>query len=125
MVRPHPDVANGGDGNPTAQPTGDQCRACYGPFDATNPLGLPIGYNTHGYTQLDLVAGERIGGITGDPASVKVPLFVVGTTGNAASDFRDIVNQGAPDVDLADMGPVSTAGGAALFAPGIGTVARS
>jgi len=98
---------------------GNSCRACYGPFDAiTNPLGLPIGYNTHGYAQLDLVAGQRIGGIAGQGADVKVPLFVVGTTGNAASDFRDIANQGLPAVDLSDLGPVDPL---SSFASGIGT----
>jgi len=86
---------------------GGSCRACNGPFDAiTNPLGLPIGYNTHGFAQLDLVAGQRIGGIAGVASTVKVPLFVVGTTGNAASDFRDIADEGPPDVDLAELGPV-------------------
>ena len=75
---------------------GGSCRACNGPFNAgTNPLGLPVGYNTHGYPELDLVAGQRIGGIAGQNADVRVPLFVVGTTGNAASDFRDIANQGS------------------------------
>ena len=65
------------------------------------------------------MAGERIGGIAGHGADVRVPLFVVGTTGNAASDFRDIVNQGAPaNIDLADMGPVDPL---SAFAPGIGT----
>jgi hypothetical protein len=106
------------DGAAVCGAEGGSCRACYGPFNAgTNPLGLPIGYNTHGYPELDLVAGQRIGGIAGQGADVRVPLFVVGTTGNAASDFRDIASQGAPDVDLADMGPVNPL---SSFASGIG-----
>ncbi len=114
-----PDAANCGMGGSCCPGQGGQCRACNGPFNATtNPLGLPVGYNTHGYTELDLVAGERIGGIAGQNADVRVPLFVVGTTGNAASDFRDIANQGAPDVDLSDMGPVDPL---SSFASGVGS----
>ncbi len=97
---------------------GGSCRACNGPFNAiTNPLGLPIGYNTHGRAELELVANQRIGGIAGQNADVRVPLFVVGTSGNAASDFRDIANEGVPAVDLADMGPVDPG---FPFASGIG-----
>jgi hypothetical protein len=111
-------VAPRQDGVPSGPAQGGSCRACNGPFNAiTNPLGLPVGYNTHGHAELDLVAGERIGGIAGQNADVRVPLFVVGTTGNAASDFRDIAGQGSPDVDLADMGPVD---GTLPFAPGVG-----
>ncbi len=103
-----------------APSNGSSCRPCVGPFDAgTNPLGLPIGYNTHGRAELDLVAGKRIGSIPGPTAGVRVPLFVVGTTGNAAADFRDIAGQGAPDVDLSDLGPVDPGG--AAFASGVGT----
>jgi len=114
-----PDAVNCGMGGACCSGQGGSCRACIGPFDATtNPLGLPIGYNTHGYPELDLVAGERIGGIAGQSGDVRVPLFVVGTSGNAASDFRDIANQGLPDVDLANMGPVDPG---SSFASGIGT----
>jgi thrombospondin type 3 repeat protein len=98
---------------------GGQCRACNGPFDATtNPLGLPIGYNAHSLVELDLVAQHRIGGIAGVASSVRVPLFVVATTGFAASDFRDLPTSGVPQ-DLADMGLVDTGGSA--FAVGVGT----
>ncbi|MEX2208585.1 MAG: thrombospondin type 3 repeat-containing protein [Myxococcota bacterium] len=114
-----PDAVNCGMGGACCSGQGGSCRACNGPFNAgTNPLGLPIGYNTHGYPELDLVAGERIGGITGQAADVRVPLFVVGTSGNAASDFRDIANEGLPDVDLADMGPVDPG---SSFGSGVGT----
>src|SRR5262245_22055012 len=61
---------------------GNSCRACNGPYDAvTNPNALPIGYNTHGLPELDLAGGQRIGGIAGQGSAVRVPLFVVGTTG--------------------------------------------
>ncbi len=63
------------------------------------------------------MAGERIGGIAGQNADVRMPLFVVATTGNAASDFRDIADQGLPNVDLSDMGPVNPA---SSFASGVG-----
>jgi len=98
---------------------GSQCRACNGPIDAgTNPQGLPVGYNTHGLTELDLVAQHRIGGIAGVGSSVRVPLFVVGTTGFAASDFRDTPTPGNP-ADLTDMGLVDPTG--SPFAVGVGT----
>ena len=84
-----------------------------------NTLGLPIGYNTHGFPELDLKAGERIGGIAGQGGDIRVPLFVVGSTGYAASDFRDIASEGLPAVDLADLGSVDPAG--LPFASGIGT----
>ncbi|MBM4337422.1 MAG: hypothetical protein FJ108_16170 [Deltaproteobacteria bacterium] len=102
-----------------APSNGSSCRACNGPYDATtNPLGLPVGYNTHGRSELDLVAGQRIGNIAGQPADIRVPLFVVGTTGNAAADFRDIAGEAGSTVDLADLGPVD--GGLGGFASGIG-----
>ena len=102
-----------------APSNGNSCRACNGPYDAgTNPLGLPIGYNTHGRSELDLVAGERIGNIAGQAADIRVPLFVVGTTGNAAADFRDIAGEAASTVDLAELGAVDPLG--APFASGIG-----
>ncbi|HTO68886.1 MAG TPA: thrombospondin type 3 repeat-containing protein [Myxococcota bacterium] len=100
---------------------GGSCRACNGPYDATtNPLSLPIGYNQHSLPELDLVAQHRIGGIGGVPSQVRVPLFVVGTTGFAASDFRDLPTSGQP-ADLADMGLVDTSVGADPFAVGVGT----
>jgi hypothetical protein len=95
------------------------CNACIGPVDPNSPDqdrkdGLPIGYNTHGLPELDLKLGQRIGGISGPQASVKVPLFVVGTTGFAASDFRDTL---AGTFDKADMGLVDPN---APFATGVG-----
>jgi hypothetical protein len=104
---------------------GGQCRACGGPIDLTNTnltnglpnnLGLPPGYNTHGLPELDLVANHRIGGIAGDASDVRVPLFVVATTGFAASDFRDLPLLTA--LDLADMGLVNPA---SSFAVGVGS----
>ena len=87
---------------------GNGCRACNGPITVANPLGLPIGYNTHGLPELDLVAGQRIGGIAGVTSLVRVPLFVVGTTGLAASDFRDLPGTEVGSLDLADMGLVDS-----------------
>jgi Thrombospondin type 3 repeat len=96
-----------------------QCRACNGPITGPNPLGLPIGYNTHALPELDLVTGQRIGGIAGIGSLVRVPLFVVGTTGFAAADFRDLPGTNIGTQDLADMGEVDPLG--APFAVGVGT----
>ena len=96
---------------------GGTCRACIGPYNVTtNPRGLPIGYNTHGLADLDLVANHRIGGIAGSVSIVKVPLFVVGTTGYAGSDFRDNLT-GTGALDHSDMGAVV----AGPFDVGVGT----
>jgi thrombospondin type 3 repeat protein len=104
---------------------GGQCRACNGPIDPSNPdvtnglpnaLGLPPGYSTHGRPELDLVAGQRLGGIAGVGNTVVLRLFAIGTTGVASAEFRDTPN--AP-LDLADLGPVDPAG--APFAVGVGT----
>ena len=115
-----PDAVNCGMGGACCAGQGSICRACNGPFDAsTNPLGLPIGYNTHGRPELDLVAGQRIGGIAGHGLDVKIPLFLIETTGNTTAEFRDIANQGGvPDNDPAEMGPVDPVSG---FASGIGS----
>jgi hypothetical protein len=99
-------------------PSQGTCQACNGPITVGNPLGLPIGYNTHGLPELDLVAGQRIGGVAGPTSIVQVPLFVVGTTGFAAADFRDVAGSGAGTLDLADMGPID---GTLPFGPGVGT----
>ncbi|HTO55723.1 MAG TPA: hypothetical protein VMR50_20230 [Myxococcota bacterium] len=101
------------------------CAACNGPIYSGNPNGLPIGYNTHGLSELDLVAHQRLGGISGPTSAVAVPLFVVGTTGYAASDFRDVSGGTANNIDLSDMGavdptsnPLPGIGTGATFAPG-------
>ena len=94
------------------------CSACNGPVNAGNPTGLPIGYNTHNLPELDLFTGHRIGGIAGLKSIVRVPLFVVGTTGYAASDFRDKAGTGTGTLDHAEMGPVSQA---SPYGSGIGT----
>ncbi len=109
-------------GTASGCPGVQQCRACLGPYDAgTNPTGLPIGYNTHTLNaELGLVQGQRIGGIAGVASSVRVPLFVVGTTGYASSDFRDLPGV-APTLDLADMGEVNTGLGSPPFGVGVGT----
>ena len=103
--------------NPNCATQGNGCRACNGPISVANPLGMPIGYNTHGLPELDLKLGERIGGIAGVASLVRVPLFVVGTTGFAASDFRDLPGTGS-SLDLADMGLVDSTG--STFAVGVG-----
>ena len=110
---------NDANGNQAACSTqGNGCRACNGPISGGNPLGMPIGYNTHGLPELDLALGERIGGIAGVTSLVRVPLFVVGTTGFAASDFRDLPGTQAGSLDLADMGLVDSLG--SPFAVGVG-----
>ena len=114
------DLANPGSWAAACASQGGTCRACNGPYQAgTNPLGLPIGYNTYGRTELDLTLRERIGGIAGQAGDVRVPLFVVGTSGFAASDFRDLPNEGGSTFDLADMGPIDPGG--APWATGVGT----
>jgi len=105
--------------NPNCTEQGGSCRACNGPIIPTNPLGLPIGYDTHGVPELDLVAGERIGMIAGITALVSTPFTLVGTSGYAASDFRDLPGFTVGSLDLADMGQVDPNGPA--FAVGIGT----
>ena len=106
---------------------GGQCRGCNGPIDPNNPdvtngapnaLGLPPGYATHGQPELDLVAGHRVGGITGVASSVELRLFTVGTTGVAAANFRDTLNPSNP-ADLDDLGAIDPSG--APFAVGIGS----
>jgi hypothetical protein len=107
---------------------GGSCRPCNGPLDISNAdttngrpnnLGLPPGYNTHGLPELNLVTGQRLGGVAGQPGDIRVPLFVVGTTGRAGSQFRDIANEGGSLFDLADLGPIDAGG--APFTPGSGT----
>jgi hypothetical protein len=97
---------------------GFQCRACNGPIGPTNPLGLPIGYNTHGLPDLDLVTGLRLSVIAGVSASVRIPLILVGTTGRAGAEFRDLPGEGGSALDLADLG--ATIPGFPVLAPGIG-----
>jgi Thrombospondin type 3 repeat len=107
---------------------GGQCRACNGPIDPRNTntgngqpnaLGLPPGYNTHSLPELDLVVGQRLGIIAGVPITARVPLFLVGTTGYAAADFRDVDSEGGAMLDVSDLGPVDPAG--TPFAIGVGT----
>ena len=108
--------ANGNQAACSAQ--GNGCRACNGPITVANPLGLPIGYNSHNLPELDLALGQRIGGIAGVTSLVRVPLFVVGTTGFAAADFRDLPGTAVGSLDLADMGLVDVTG--STFAVGVG-----
>ncbi len=113
--------ANGNQGPPSGVCTGqgNACRACNGPITVANPLGLPIGYNTHGLFELDLVAGQRIGVIAGFPVFLSMPLFLVGTSGYAAASFRDLPGTSPGTLDLADLGAVDPQGPA--FGVGIGT----
>ena len=106
---------------------GSQCRACVGPINPANTnltnglpnnLGLPPGYNTHGLPELDLVLGQRVGGIAGDTSAVRVPLFVVGTTGFGAGDFRDLSDPNFA-FDISSMGEINPSG--SPFAVGVGT----
>ena len=83
-----------------------------------NALGLPIGYNTHARPELDLVAQQRIGGIANEIGDIAVKLFVVGTTGYAAADFRDKKNENANAFDTALEGEVAAA---SAWGTGIGT----
>src|SRR5258706_2065286 len=108
---------------------GGQCRACNGPIDPgnadltngqPNALGLPPGYDTHGLPDLDLVSGQRVGVIAGSvPGAVtRIPLFLVGTSGYAAAEFRDLPGTRVTS-DLADLGEVDSSG--PPFGVGIGT----
>jgi hypothetical protein len=121
-----PNDATNGDSLCTSLSQG-VCRVCNGPLDTSNTnlgnglpnyLGLPPGYNTHGFADLDLVAGHRIGVIATSFTSVRIPLFLVGTSGYAASDFRDFPGTGAGTLDLADLGIVDPGG--PPFGVGIG-----
>jgi len=111
-------------GFPGGANSGGSCRACNGPLPPTpgaNATGLPIGYNTRGRPELDLVIQQRIGGIAGQDGDVRVPLFVVGTSGNAAADFRDLPTEGGNTFDLAELGRVvNPALGGAPWATGVG-----
>ena len=81
-----------------------------------NILGLPVGYNTHGFQALDLVdAGgllaRRMGGVAGPFAGVRVPLVNTFTTNAAAAEFRDtLLNPAFPLNDKNDLGPHVTIG---------------
>jgi hypothetical protein len=100
---------------------GGSCRACNGPLPpvvGADPLGLPIGYNTQGRPELDLVAGKRIGGLAGETADIQVRLFVVATSGYAASDFRDKSQENGNIFDTALEGQVTNA---SVWGPGVGT----
>ena len=116
-----------GDALCAAQSAG-QCRACNGPIDYGNPdtsnglpnaLGLPPGYDPQGLSVLQLDKSERIGGIAGVGASARIPLFLIGTSGYAASDFRDTPGTVAGSLDVADLGQVDPFGDP--FSVGIGT----
>ncbi len=85
----------------------DTCYACWGPWDATtNPLGLPIGYNARGLSELDLAAHARLGAINQPTftADIEIPLFLIGTTGEASGEFRDHDSTGL--YDKTDLGEV-------------------
>ena len=106
---------------------GNGCRVCNGPLDPNNPdlgngrhnnLGLPPGYKPHGLAELDLVAGHRIGFIAGITSLISIPFNLVGTSGYAASDFRDLPGTTIGTLDLADLGAVDPNG--PPFGPGIG-----
>jgi thrombospondin type 3 repeat protein len=98
---------------------GGTCLACNGPVTAGNPSGLPIGYNTHGLSDLDLVAGHRIGGVAGPGMLAELELYLVGTTGISSAEFRDTPGPDVGTLDLADLGPIDPDG--APFGTGIGT----
>ena len=96
----------------TAPGQGVSCRSCGGPYDAvTNPLGLPVGYNTHGRPELDLVAGQRIGGITGQNFDTTIPLFLIRRPETRPPSSATSRRRAYPRVDLADMGPVDPGSG--------------
>jgi hypothetical protein len=106
-----------------------QCRACNGPIDTANPdltnglpnyLGTPPGYDMHGQSALDLVAGRRVGVIAGVTSSFAPPLILVGTSGYATAEFRDLPGT-PPTLDLADLGQVDSSPLAPPFATGIGS----
>ncbi len=89
----------------------DTCYYCWGPYDAaTNPSALPVGYNTHGLTELDLNAHERMGMIAKPTLAVdiEIPLFLIGTSGESSGEFRDHDSTGIFDKqDLGAVDPLS------------------
>jgi cysteine-rich repeat protein len=75
---------------------------------------LPIGFNTHGSpgSTLDeaLDIRGRISGVNGQDVKVRVPLFIVGTTGFVGLEFRD--NDTSGTIDTNGLGPVQAETGA-------------
>jgi hypothetical protein len=64
---------------------------CPGCEDAVNGngLALPVGYNTHGFSELDLVAHDRIFIINTEISAVKNSLLLIWTNSAARTDFYD------------------------------------
>jgi hypothetical protein len=69
----------------------------------SNTEALPIGYNDHGLAALGIRG--RIHGVNGQDVKVRVPLFIVGTTGSVVLEFRD--NDTFGTIDRNGLGPVS------------------
>ncbi|MEE8557052.1 MAG: hypothetical protein V3T14_04110 [Myxococcota bacterium] len=68
-----------------------------------NPLALPLFHNNHGLEALDILG--RIGGVNGPGYSVRVPLFLAATSGDASLEFRDHDIEAA--ADLKTLGAVT------------------
>ncbi len=110
-----PTLAGSTAGDPNAGVSGcaaaDTCYYCWGPYDATtNPSALPVGYNTHGLAELDLNTHGRMGMIAKGSLAVdiEIPLFIIGTSGEASGEFRDHDSTGIFDkVDLGEVDPLS------------------
>jgi hypothetical protein len=96
----------------------EQCFYCNGDFFTTprprndplpdlppNPEALPIGYNAHGLAGLDIHG--QLGGIGGTGYSVRVPLFILASSGDQSLEFRDTDRKATED--LRTIGPVSGA----------------
>ncbi len=116
------------DGDARCTGQGGLCVACGGPidpanFDLTNGhpnyLGLPPGYSTHARAPLDLVGGKRIGSVAGLGVDLVLPLFLIGTTGSATAEFRDLANEDGATYDSAALGQVTN--GPTAFGVGIGS----
>ncbi len=62
---------------------------------ANNPLGIPVGYNTYGFAELELetkcspTRPGRLGVVTNFGRALGVPLAILSTTGKAAAEVRD------------------------------------
>jgi hypothetical protein len=101
------------DGTPCV-PNGTTCRACTEYVD----------YDNQNLPELDLTRYARLSGRqVGLPTDVLTPLFVVGTSGSAATEFRDNNSTGANDSQ--DLGLITGGGpGVNLFTGRTGFVAN-
>jgi hypothetical protein len=64
------------------------CPSCADPVNG-NPQALPPGYDSHGFSELDLVAHHRISIFNTELSAVRNPLFFLWTNTAATAEFFD------------------------------------